>query len=272
MNFRNSHLVKVCLLALSAGLAVQAAPIGFAVDTANDNLLSIDLGTGATTVIGAIGFGDFEALSFQPGTGILYGLDDVSDTLITINTTTGAGTAVGPMGNNFDDAGLAFDDVGNLFAASDLSGDGVFTVDVATGAATEIGEGGPDNFAMAFGFGQMYGMTDDGTPDGLTLINLTNGFTTRVQAAGLGFSIDEGDLTFDQSGILWFIDAGNENIYQIDRLTGAATSVATIDCHPNCRIEGLAVNVPEPSTMVLLGSATLFLLRRRFSGRKSDDA
>lgn len=79
----------------------NAAPIAFVVDTQNDNLFSIDLGTGTTSIIGAIGFGDVKGLSFQPGIGVLFAMDDASDQLITIDTTTGAGTVADGLGIDF---------------------------------------------------------------------------------------------------------------------------------------------------------------------------
>ena len=180
-------------LGLAAGLSgpVQAAPFGFSVDTVSDRLVQIDLGTGTTTFIGSgIGFGDVEGLAFQPG-GVLFGLDDSSDQLITVNTTTGVGTVVGSLGFNFSDAGLAFDSSGTLFASSDLGGDGVYTVNPVTGAATFLSDSGPDPFALAFDGTTLFGVSDDCSgSDCLVTVNRTTGVST--QGGVLGINVDEG--------------------------------------------------------------------------------
>ena len=246
-------------LGLLAGLTgqIQAAPIAFSVDTNSDRFVRIDLGTGTTTFIGSgIGFDDVEGLAFQPGTGILFGLDDSSDQLITVNTTTGVGTVVGTLGSNFSEAGLGFDSSGTLFASSDLGDNGVYTVNPLTGFATFLSSTGPDPFALAFDGTTLFGTSDDCTgSDCLVTVNRTTGVSTEV--GPLGISIDQGGLDFDSNGTLWFFDAGAPSVYTINKNTGTATAGSTISCDPDCRLEPLAIKaapVPEPSTMILLGT------------------
>src|SRR5215207_3467663 len=108
-----------------------------------DSLYQIDLETGATTLIGPVGFDDVEAVSFQPGTNTLFGVDDATDQLITIDIATGTGTAVGPLGFQITDMGLTFDGDGNLFMSTDAPEPQQFyQVDPLTGAATGIGPQG----------------------------------------------------------------------------------------------------------------------------------
>ena len=221
----------ICLLAF-VGYA-NATPIGYSVDTISDTLYTIDLGTGATTAVGSpgsLGFGDVEGLSFQPGTGTLFGLDDSSDKLITINLVTGVGSAVGSLGFNFRDAGLSFDSSGNLFASSDGGDNGVYSVNPITGAATFLSNSGPDPFALAFADDTLYGVSEDSGCSGsaacLVSVDRTTGVSTEIGSTGLT-NIDEGGLAFDLLGNLWFVERNNSTAYTINTTTGAATPGAT---------------------------------------------
>jgi len=270
-----SLLLSTCLL-LGIATPAQATLLAYAIDTVSDQLLQIDLTTGTTTVIGDTGFADIEGLSFQRSTGILFGLDDASDQLITLNLNTGVGTVVGSLGFNFSDAGLAFDENGNLYASGDLGNSGLYSVNFLTGAASFISNSGDDSFDIAFFNGALYGVSDDcDSDDCLQTVNTLTGDTTFVGSLG-GINVDEGGLDFDNQGNLWFVEKNENTIFQINILTGLATAGANIDCRPNnCQLEGLAiidttrtVTVPEPSTIAIFSLALLgfsFLQRRKSS-------
>ena len=106
-----ARLVFPITLFVSGGaFVVQAAPIGYAVRSdGDDQLYRIDLATGAATAIGPVGFPSVEGLSFQPSTGVLFGVDDETLQLLTIDVTTGAGSLVGDLGTTDVDLGLTFD-------------------------------------------------------------------------------------------------------------------------------------------------------------------
>ena len=122
----------------------------YALDTATGNLLSINVNTGAASVVGPVtGFdGVAGALAYDPGHDRLYGIGVIdaggsgtgpySYRLITINTGNGTGTVVATTGTDVITA-LAYDPVGaKLYAYDDTTGR-IVTLDTASGAATNVG-------------------------------------------------------------------------------------------------------------------------------------
>lgn len=124
-------------------------------------LVGIDLGTGAGTLIGEIGFDRVGGLAFDPNSNTLYGVDGDSDQLITINTTTGMGTAVGALGFGTV-TGLAFDPLNdvlygvNFFPTAEL-----ITIDTTTEAGTAV-----DQIGTYSGLSGLAFDTETGTPYG----------------------------------------------------------------------------------------------------------
>ena len=113
---------------------------------------SVDATTGAATSIGAIGFQRVSGMDFHPGSGALYAVGERNDgsniaVLITINLATGAGTEVAALNGGathfFGDAysDISFRSDGTLYAYLEPS-DGLGTIDVGTGALTELGFSG----------------------------------------------------------------------------------------------------------------------------------
>lgn len=254
--FKKTLLAGTAVLGMSA--SAIAGPIVYSVDTVNDDLYTIDVMTGLSTLIGQVGFDDVEGLSFQPGTGNLYGLDDATNQLITIDTATGAGTAVGALGTNFSDSGLAFAANGDLYGASDLgTNDGFYSINSVTGLASLINGSESDAHALAFFDGVMYGVRD--SFNGLFSIDLVTGAETQIGA--FGFSTDEDGFFIDATGTGYLIqdDIGG-GTYSVDLTTGAATFLASYSC-TTCKFESAAAQtaavVPEPGTLALLGLSLL---------------
>lgn len=240
-------LAAFCVLGMGAA---TAAPIGYAIQSdGDDQLYSIDLGTGVATAIGAVGFDDVESLAFQPGTGVLFGVDDISDQLITIDLTTGAGTAVGSLGVSFTDMGLAFDATGNLWMATDIP-EIFYSIDPLTGAATAVGSQGQRVTGLVADGMTLYGLGGDGT-DNLVEIDPTTGAATSIGPLGAGLNVSDGGIAFDGTGTLWGLEDGG-NIFSIDVATGAAT----IQASTLSGFEGLAIQatpqVPEPAVLGML--------------------
>jgi DNA-binding beta-propeller fold protein YncE len=223
------------LCELVPGAAPPLAGIAYAVQSdGDDQLYSIDLGTGVATAIGPVGFADVECLAIGPG-GVLYGVDDITDQLLTIDLATGAGTVVGPLGIAFTDCGLAFDDAGALFLSVDSPSPFTLrSVDPSSGAATEIGPQGQQVTGLTWGAGNLFGLGGDGT-DNLLVVDRATGAATAVGSFA-GVSPSDGGLEFDGNGVLWGLEDGG-CIFVLDPASGAATPVATTASG----FEGLAI-------------------------------
>nr|NQU94249.1 hypothetical protein [Bacteroidota bacterium] len=106
------------------------------------DLYAIDPATGSGTMIG--GMGNPSGLMIAIGcdaAGNLYGYDIGDDNFFSINKTSGAATIVGPLGYNFNYAqDMSFDKATGVCYLSGYTTQGeLYTVDVATGAATLVG-------------------------------------------------------------------------------------------------------------------------------------
>ncbi len=91
----------------------------------NETLYTLDVVTGLATEVGPMGVNAPEgALSFQPGTGVLFGISSGNDRLLTIDTITGQATTVGLLGPaGRDTSGLAFRQDGVLFGLAIRDGE-----------------------------------------------------------------------------------------------------------------------------------------------------
>ena len=257
---RSLSLAALALLTLGGTAQTARAQVGYSVTNEGDNLYSIDLATGVATLIGPLGIsGDYEGLSFQPGTGTLFAYDDdVNAQLVTINTATGAATAVGLSVVPIGEAGLTFAPDGTLYAA-DQDGELLYTLNPATGAATLVGSLGEEIDGLGFANGTLFGISDGG----LFTINTATGAATLVGTNGL--SNNEAGLEGDGLGNLYLLDEDTESLYLLNQGTGAATLIG----NTGFRFEGLAISaptaVPEPGSVALLVGAGIggVMLRRR---------
>lgn len=239
---RKGRLALAIALALMAGSA-QATTIW--IGDNSGTLFTADTGTGATTLIGNMGFAAFD-IAFDPA-GNLYALDLGGTALYSVNESTAATTLIGSTGAFTE--GLAFRSDGVLFASG---GTGIYTVNPATGAATLLGStGGPASAGdVAFdASGNLY-MSD--ISGNLVGIDQTTGAGTIIGATGF-FSVF--GLAFADGTM--FGTAGEE-IFAINLATGAGTFLSDYTSSPGLTgangATALAVSeaVPEPSTIGLL--------------------
>ena len=257
---------RLLSFSLAVGLTLAAAPalanpIGFSVQGfGDDQLYTIDLATGLQTPIGATGVGLVLALSFQPGTGTLFGIEGDTGTLVTISTATGLATDVGwlGLGATFG-AGLAFDNAGNLWMANEA--DEIFySVNPISGLATPVGPMGQSVAGLAFFGGIVYGLAD--TPDhNLVSMNTLSGLATTIGPLNPSDFITYGGMDFDPSGTLWAIfgnSGGLNTTATIDILTGNSTPMAGLV--PG--FTSLAI-IPGPGVLGLLVVAGAAVRRRR---------
>jgi len=240
--------------------------------TGTSRLFAIDRHTGAVTAFGGLSSNiniSFGGLAINPVTGVMYATGGVGDPnpniahqstgLLTIDKHTGAATLVGYAAGNCCGAGdfgvnlngLGFRSDGTLFAngfslaQSDPSTSHLYTVDLATGAATSIGSSGVD-------------------------------LGRSLKYSGLAFS-DNGSLLS-----LGSLDAASGALYSIKPATGAATSLSGAGLpYGSGPIHfgvdgGLAfapvTAVPEPAVALLMGPGLLAVIGIARRKRKSAKA
>jgi uncharacterized protein (TIGR03382 family) len=159
-------------------------------------------------------------------------------------------------------------------SSTNASGDGrLYTVNTATGAATEIGDFSlTSNLrvrSMGFSAGVLYGWSNIDT---LLRIDTVTGSATTI--GGFGFSAatrgQDGMDADPLTGTLWGLSDRENRTYTLDRTTGAATIFATsltcdgAACYDRGGFGSLAISaVPEPSTFALALLGVAVLLRRR---------
>ncbi len=210
------------------------------------SLLTIDLATGAGTLVGPTGitgiigennFAAVPALAIK-STGEIFGTNTAENTgLFQIDATSGTGFLVANTGLAGVD-GIAFDgndqlwavDFGN-FPFADL-----YMVDEVTGATTLVGPTGFAIRGLAFDptTGVLWGSDGGGgfggqPADGIYTIDINTGAATLVGKTGLGGST--ADIHFDQQGNLYGTKGGGmnlNNLISIDKATGAGTVIGPI--------------------------------------------
>jgi hypothetical protein len=129
----------------------------YALDADSNQLVAIDVATGAATPIGSsTPSGSWTGAAGDPTTGVLYGCSAACGTesyLYTIDTSTGAATLVGSMGASATCAiGIAINSSGEMYGY-DIVSDSLISIDKTTGVATTIGSLGYDaNYSQGCDF------------------------------------------------------------------------------------------------------------------------
>ncbi len=174
--------------AMAAGGFFGSAEFGpdgtyYLIEQVNAELYTVDLATGATTLVGSTGVG-LTGLTYDWSTDTFFGVSTTD--LYTVDVTTGATTLVGSLGA----AGLFIDvaaDCDGLLYGYDLTDDNFYSIDPATGAATIIGALGYDaNFGQGMSYDHSTGILylsafNNGTFTGqLRSVDVATGNTTLV--------------------------------------------------------------------------------------------
>ena len=228
--------ITICLGLMPA--AAYSAPLAFTAD--GSNLVSLDIATGNTTIIGALGFtGDTEALAVDPTSGVLYLATD-ADKLYTVDKDTGAGTEVGNLGVIYTNGGMAIDGSGNIFLVTDR---GFFSVNKTTGAAVQIGSPNDEtalnntsynNTAVTRGLSSgafvgntLYAGPDNDTESNLYTVDTTTGHATTIGSLGVDSTSQTG-LTYDaNTDTLYMLVETTKKIYSVDYATGQLTEISS---------------------------------------------
>jgi subtilisin family serine protease len=160
----------------------------------------------------------------------LYVIDYGLNTLIAIDTATGAQTPIGPSTPRSGETwtGLTGSGDGVMYGSTtNISRSTLYTIDLSTGAATEVGEitGAPAIIDIAINpAGEMYGV--DIVNDVLIKIDPATGAGETVGPLGVGANYAQGMDFDDETGILyWAAYTASGELRIIDTSTGASALV-----------------------------------------------
>jgi hypothetical protein len=196
------------------------------------NLGTVDVTTGAQTVIGSMGR-TMTDIAFDP-TGNLYGI--TTSELYKINTSDGTSTLVGSLGTPGSGSfnSLVFDDSGVLYAAA---GGGLYRVNPTTGAITATpGSSCISGLCMnssgdlAFVGGKLYLTSDHSGPDSLWQVSTTFMNSGNTYPVNYGFgSIDIRTGSTTYSSVFGLASPDHAVLYGVDgtRILQINTSNAT---------------------------------------------
>jgi hypothetical protein len=257
-------LLLLTLLLCVTAVSAWAADNGmlYAIDNDNNSLYAINPNTFTATFIGSTGIaaGSFGDLTYDANTNTAYWAPGRgNNNLYTINLQTGAATLVGA--HNVDDLfALGYDTSTNTLYGDSSAGN-FYSISTSNGTASLIGNNGvyPGGLVYRSDTDQLI-LLGAGTAS-FNLVNRGNGTTSLL--GGSGFVNDNG-VTWDPAQGKFFVDDYSGNLYTGDPNTYGLTQVASL---PGA-FDGIIYvgTVPEPGTMLLLGSGIVGLatrLRRR---------
>jgi hypothetical protein len=285
-------LLAISLLAITACLMPGAAraDLVFA-NTTGGRLISFDSATPGTlqSNVGISGvLGDLVGIDFRPANTVLYGVGNNAGigTVYTINTVTGVassilsgfalnGTSFGVDFNPVADALRIVSNTGQNLRIT-AGGSGVVNVDGtlnigATTATGVVGAAYTNNFAGATST-TLFVVQDNVTAgtDMLFIQNPPNNgtLTTPITLAINVSQLSGFDITADNRAFLSW-NGGNQ-FGSLNLSTGSAVNFGAIGGGFAGQIAGIAVTVPEPSTLAMIGTGVAICLawRRKRGPRK----
>jgi len=243
-------LLLILVLALKANSLI-AAPVLWVVD-GNGYLGTVDLETADVSIIGYMNDATTD-IAFDPD-GNLYAITRVD--FYSVNKTTAEMTHIGERSDATNS--LVFGSDGTLYTASNS----LYTIDISTGQATEIGRGGysyTSSGDLAFVDGNLL-LSDLEGDDSLVNVNASNGEGSLIGDIGFenvfGLASPNG---VDLFGVSRF------EVISIDPTTGVGTSI--LDYSGSGLVDGYgaafiteAALVPIPAAVWLFGSGLLGLV------------
>ncbi len=214
--------------------APARAEIVFGVDSSQDALYTVDLVTGAATLIGPLHASSSRyttpiAMAVRPSDGAIFVNNNSpfgDNGLSSVDPSTGLATFIG---GPFIDAALAFDLSGNLYAADNGR---LATISQTTGSPTPLG--GP-LLPRLFGLdfnpadGLLYGLTTPAPASPVDLLQIDPATGALLSTITLSVTSVPGTLLFDSSGTLHGVTLGGpNNLFEINPATGAVSNFRTV--------------------------------------------
>jgi hypothetical protein len=192
--------------------------------TTHSSLYSLNLTTGAATLIGSTGLSaNVTGLTYDSANNILYAAQDAVAALQILNLSTGAATSVG--------TGIASAEV--------------------------------DNLAYDSANGLLYGWSDCGGCGALYSIDTGTGVGTLLSSTGLS-SNDSGIVYDPATNLLWDLDVtGRLTTIDPSSFAQTLVGTTDAESSGLALIPAAGASVPEPSTTLLIGSGIAMLLARR---------
>ena len=267
--FCHFGILAVACLTIAAASTAQANLVAIERDTGN--LFQVSTADASLTLLGNTGVADLGALDYASD-GYLYGLTSgLSAALYRIDPADANATLVGSVGSYMFEGGLAITPEGFAYAVNggDTGDALVYTIDLATGAGTEVGPLGDRRDVNGLGLrddGMLIGL--DRVGNELIAIDPVTRSTTEIASVdpliGMigGMALGEGYAYFATGGPDSHTPGSNE-LYEFDPYTGTHTLIGNFNGTVLGQgISGIAV-IPEPASMALLVLGSLSLLRRR---------
>ncbi len=236
--------------------------------------------------------------------GTIYAVNDYNHTLITIDPVSLGVTTVGSLGVASGDFGdLAYDGAsGTMWWVAGRGNDSLYTINLATGAATLVGSHGIDDlFALGTVGGKLYGQATSGNvyelnpvtaaptllgsnsvypggydwnPDAGLMVLLAAGDTgaahsvdlttgaASLLSAGAGF-VNDNDIAYDgDRGIYWVGDYSG-NLFKYDASWSRTTLLTNLGNIASLEYVSGGAPVPAPGALLLAGTGVLGVLRLR---------
>lgn len=261
------HLFCCAVLSLFLAASSLSASTLYASDYAGAaQLFSVDQTTAALTAVGSPGATDIGDMTSDLTK--LIAIRIPINQLYTIDPATGMQTpGVTITGSRTSIVSLAYDVVtntlyGNTSVGFGAANDGLYSIDMNTGAATYVGDIGFNQvYALAFNnSGMLYGVDGGGN---LITIDKTTGAGTQVGSTGQIFVFD---IAFrPEDNVLFAVETGTSSLFTINPATGVASLVGSYGSTTN--LVGLGFTaVPEPGTLALMASSGLALI---FASRRT---
>jgi hypothetical protein len=265
---KNSVRALALLFIFFAG-SVHAAPIYGLVLYPGSSLVSFDSGSAGTTTVINPSFAPSSAVfafDLNPAGTMLFGIDSGSNHFGTINPATGIWTDLGAVtGTSGMVTGMSFQPgTGTAYVSYYNSGTGIYSLNLATGAATLVGSN--SNLLIDIAFhpdGRLFGA--DIADDNFYQINPVTGAVTLIGSLGVNANYAQG-MDFDPAtGILYAALYHSEGTFGTGAYTQLTGGLPEMEIAVNGPYSGWSSAVPEPGTMALAGAGLLLacLYKRR---------